>query len=70
MNNFITFEYKKVIPSNLSSKTILMIGRGSDRLKRFELGIKAMKYITYEIPDCQMKIISDLSELDLLIIVF
>ena len=67
MNNFITYEYKKVIPSNLSSKTILMIGRGSDRLKRFELGIKAMKYITYEIPDCQMKIISDLSQLDLLI---
>ena len=45
MNNFMTFEYEKVIQSNLSSKNIIMIGRGNDINKRFDLGIKAMKYI-------------------------
>ena len=61
MNNFIPFDYNKVIPSDLSSKTILMIGRGSDKIKRFNLGIKSMKYIINEIPECEMKIISELS---------
>ena len=60
MDTFITYEYNKVIPSSLSSKTILMIGRGEDRLKRFELGIEAMKYIIKEIPECKMNFISDL----------
>jgi glycosyltransferase involved in cell wall biosynthesis len=59
MNNFISYEYNSVIPSDLSSKTILMIGRGSDRLKRFELGVESMKYIIKEIQDIKMKIISD-----------
>jgi glycosyltransferase involved in cell wall biosynthesis len=59
MSNFISYEYNSVIPSDLSSKTILMIGRGSDRLKRFELGIESMKYIIKEIQDIKMKIISD-----------
>ena len=45
MNNFMTYEYDKVIQSNLSSKNIIMIGRGNDINKRFDLGIKAMKYI-------------------------
>ena len=35
-----------------------MIGRGNDKLKRFELGIKAMKYIIKEVPNCEMKVIS------------
>ena len=59
MNNFITYEYNSVIPSDLSSKIILMIGRVS-RKKRIDLGIKAMKYIIEEIPECQLKIISKL----------
>jgi hypothetical protein len=59
MSNFISYEYNSVIPSDLSSKTILMIGRGSDRLKRFELGVESMKYIIKEIQDIKMKIISD-----------
>ena len=59
MNNFISFEYNYVIPSDLSSQTILMIGRGNDNLKRFDLGVEAMKYITKELPECEMKIISD-----------
>jgi hypothetical protein len=49
MNNFMTYEYEKVIQSNLSSKNIIMIGRGNDINKRFDLGIKAMKYITLKI---------------------
>lgn len=59
MNNFLTYDYSKVIPSDLSSKKILMIGRGSDKNKRFELGIKTMKYIIKEIPDSEMIVISD-----------
>ena len=59
MNNFLTYDYIKVIPSDLSSKKILMIGRGSDKNKRFELGIRAMKFILKEIPDSEMIIISD-----------
>ena len=58
MSNFMTYEYNSVIPSSLSSKTILMIGRGNDQKKRFDIGIKAMKYIVKEIPECQLKIIS------------
>jgi glycosyltransferase involved in cell wall biosynthesis len=39
-----------------------MIGRANDKMKRFDLGIKAMKYIVKEVPDCQMIIISSLYE--------
>jgi len=60
MNNFISFEYNYIIPSDLSSQTILMIGRGSDRMKRFDLGVKAMRHIIKIIPTCDMKIISNI----------
>jgi glycosyltransferase involved in cell wall biosynthesis len=59
LNNFITYNYENIIPSDLSSKIILMVGRGDDKRKRFDLGIKAMKYIVDEIHDSEMKIISD-----------
>ena len=58
MNNFIPYEQKSISPSNLSSKNILMIGRGDDPVKRFDMGIKAMPYIIKEIPECQMIVIS------------
>ena len=64
MNNFLTYEYNSIIPSDLSSKTILMIGRADDKLKRFELGVESMKYIIKEIPEVKMKIISDLIYVD------
>jgi len=64
MDNLVSYEYDDVIPSDLSSKTILMIGRASDRFKRFNLGIQAMKYISLEIKDSEMKIISDLNHLE------
>jgi glycosyltransferase involved in cell wall biosynthesis len=59
MNNFIAYDYKSIVPSDLSSKTILMIGRANDKIKRFDLGIKSMKYIVEELPECEMKIISE-----------
>ena len=64
MNNFITYDYKNIIPSDLSTKIILMIGRGQDKLKRYELGIEAMEYIREEIQECQMKIISNLNSIN------
>ena len=60
MNNFVTFEYNNVIPSNLSSKIILMIGRGADKYKRFKLGIQSMEYIIEDIQESEMKIVSEL----------
>ena len=60
MNNFMPYDYNSIIPSNLTSTTIVMIGRGSDKIKRFDLGIKSMKYIVKEIPKCKMIIISEL----------
>ena len=67
MYNFITYEYDNIVPSDLTSKTILMIGRGEDKFKRFELGIEAMKYIINEISECEMKIISDVFKIQNLI---
>ena len=59
INNPSTYEYDSVIPSNLSTKNIIMIGRGDDPTKRFDLGILAMKDIIKEIPNCKMNIISE-----------
>ena len=61
MNNFITYEYNLINPSNLISKIILMMGRANDKFKRFDLGIYAMKFILKEIQDCEMKIISNIN---------
>ncbi len=60
MNNFITYDFKKIIPSNLSSDKILMIGRGDAKKKRFRIGIQAMEYINKELPKIQLIIVSDL----------
>ena len=59
MNNFIPYKCESITPSDLSSKNILMIGRGDDPVKRFDMGLKAMPYIIKEIPECQMIIISE-----------
>ena len=63
-NNFISYDYDSIIPSDLSSKIILMIGRGNDITKRFDLGIKSMKFIIKEIPESEMKIISDIKGME------
>ena len=41
-----------------------MIGRGNDGIKRFDLGIKAMKQVVSEIPQSEMKIISSLNKIN------
>ena len=61
MNNFITYEYNLIIPSNISSYEILMIGRVHDKFKRFDLGVQAMEYIIQEIKESEMKIISSIN---------
>ena len=38
-----------------------MIGRANAKKKRFILGILAMEYIIKEIPNCEMKILSNLT---------
>ena len=67
MNNFITYDLKRIIPSDLSYKNIIMIGRADNKLKRFNLGISAMEYIIQEIPECEMKILSELKKVDRLL---
>ena len=64
ISNFIYNDYNIIIPSDLSSKLILMIGRGNKRLKRFDLGIISMEYISKEFNDCEMKIISNITDFD------
>ena len=67
MNNFMTYEFNLVIHSDLSYNSVLMIGRGQARKKRFKIGIQSMEYIIEEIIECQMKIISDLTRINKLI---
>ena len=61
MSNFVTYEQKKIIPSDLTENIILMIGRSNDNYKRLYLGIQTMEYITKEIPRCKMIIISNVT---------
>jgi glycosyltransferase involved in cell wall biosynthesis len=62
LDNPTTFKYDFVIPSDLSKKNIIMIGRADDPIKRYDLGIKAMTSILKEIPDSQMNILSKINE--------
>ena len=63
-DNFMTYEYNSVIPSDLSSDIILMIGRGKAKKKRFKIGIEAMEYIILENLKYELQIISDLSKIE------
>jgi len=58
IDNPSSFDYDSVEPSDLDSKNIIMIGRSYDPIKRFDLGIKAMKIIIKYVPNCEMNIIS------------
>ena len=58
MDNPTTFEYNYVTPSELKEKNIIMVGRAHDKIKRFDLGIKSMKVILKDIPNCEMNIVS------------
>jgi hypothetical protein len=59
MDNFITYEFKSVIQTDLTSKIIIMLGRANSKKKRFILGMQSMEYIIKEIPECKLKIISN-----------
>lgn len=63
MENFITHEFDYILSSDLSTKTILLIGRGSAKKKRFHIGIEALEYIIKEIPNCVLIIISKIDGL-------
>jgi glycosyltransferase involved in cell wall biosynthesis len=58
IDNPSSIEYDLVTPSDLSEKNIVLIGRGFDTKKRYDLSIKAMVNIIKEVPDCKMNIIS------------
>ena len=60
MDNFMTYNYFDILQSDLSTKRILMIGRGDAKKKRFGIGIEAMEYIKEAILQSEMIIISDL----------
>ena len=62
MDNPTTYNFDLVTPSNLSQKIIIMVGRSEDPIKRYDIGIKAMKNIIKEIPESEMKIISNIKE--------
>ena len=62
MDNPTTYNFDLVIPSDLSQKIIIMVGRSEDPIKRYDIGIKAMKNIIKEIPDSEMKIISNINK--------
>ena len=64
MNNFITYQFNLVITSNLSSNNIIMLGRAIAKKKRFIIGMESMEYIIREMPECQLKIISNLTGID------
>ena len=42
-NNFVIYQYDDITTSDLTAKNIIMIGRVNNRMKRFDLGLKAMK---------------------------
>ena len=64
MDNFITYEFKSVIQTDLTSKIIIMLGRANSKKKRFILGMQSMEYIIKEIPECKLKIISNRTGID------
>lgn len=51
-----TFEPNKIETSNLNNKNILMLGR-SDKFKRYEIGIYAMKNIIEKEPEAKLYIV-------------
>ena len=62
--NLLPFNIRSIKQSTLSSKNILMIGRGDDACKQFSLGIKAMVGIIKEIPDAKLIVVSSLYNIE------
>ena len=65
LNNFITYDYNSTIQCDINlAKSILMIGRGDAKKKRFHIGIQAMEYINNEVPNIELEIISNLNRIN------
>ena len=64
VSNFMTYEFNTIIPSDLSSNILLMIGRGNSKKKRFSIGIQSMEYIINDIPECELQIISNITRIN------
>lgn len=65
LNNFITYDYNSTIQCDITlAKSILMIGRGDAKKKRFHIGIQAMEYINNEVPNIELEIISNLNRIN------
>ena len=64
MSNFMTHEFDFVLSSDLTTKTILLIGRGSAKKKRFHIGIESLEYIIKEIPNCELNVISKINGIE------
>ena len=45
-------------------ETILLIGRGSAKKKRFHIGIESLEYIIKEIPNCELNVISKINGIE------
>ena len=58
MNNLLPTNVKENEISDLSLMNIIMVGRGDDNLKNFQLGIKAMKYISKILKNAKLIIVS------------
>ena len=56
--NLLTYNLTTITQSRLTNKNILMIGRGDDVDKHFNIGIIAMAKIIKEIPDAKLIIVS------------
>ena len=65
-DNFLTYDYNCIIPSDLTKKNILLIGRAYDKFKRFDLGIKSIEYIKNNLPDVKLLIISKATKVEAL----
>jgi glycosyltransferase involved in cell wall biosynthesis len=59
-----THEFNFILSSDLSTKNILLIGRGNAKKKRFYIGIESLDYISKEIPNCELNIISNLTGIE------
>ena len=59
-----THEFNSVLSSDLSSQSILLVGRGNAKKKRFYICIEALDYISKEIPNCELNIISNLTGIE------
>ena len=67
--NIPKYDPDQIESANLTEKTLILVGRGFSKTKRFDLGIMAMKHIVQKVPEAKLQIISggNLSHLKMLV---